>query len=348
MASAKDQTRAVVLRLQQLVGDLLDLDAIFASRRSVMLRGRSRVPLIDFETSARGRLLAAGYSDFVIESPPARAGGFGDRVLLSVNVEPVRAGFPWVAAGLFPLALASMTLMLGATFAVTFAGILLVHEFGHFFAARRHGMDVSWPYFIPAPFFFFGTLGAFIRVRSAIRDRIALFDMAVAGPLAGFVVALTALFVGLPLSTVVNPSDAVEGIHLGDSLIFKAIGAIVLPNYSPEQDVLLHPIAFAGWAGLLVTMLNLLPMGQLDGGHIAYAMFGRYQRVIASVVLLGLAVASFWWLGWLLWVVIGIMLRPNHPPTVIDEIPLTPRRRIVGWVAFAVFVLTFIPVPFVL
>jgi membrane-associated protease RseP (regulator of RpoE activity) len=339
-----DEIKERVRSIHHLIGDLLELDGVFSSRRSVVFRGLPRVPLPDFQMAAGGRLRAAGY-DYDIETarPP---GTLAERVLLSIRFEEATTRFPWVNVLLFVITIASVILQVGAQFAGWFLAILLFHEFGHFIAARQGNIDSSWPYFIPAPIIFiFGTLGAVISLRSPIRDRRALFDMAVAGPLAGAVVAIIALFVGLGQSTVVATPDSGTGLILGESLLFKWIAALVMPGVTGDQHILLHPIAFAGWAGLLVTMLNLLPMGQLDGGHIAYALFGRFQRQIAIAVMVGLAIASIWWPGWLIWVAIGFLMKPQHPPTLIDEIPLTKRRRILGWIALALFVLTFTPQP---
>lgn len=342
-ASRIEETKEKVSRIHNLVHDLLDLDAVFSSRRSVVFRGRPRVPFLDFQIAAGGRLAAAGY-DYNIETtqPP---GSLAERVLLSVRFEaPAAVTFPWVNLLLFAVTVVSMTFVVGGEFAAWFAAILLFHEFGHFIAARRWDIDTSWPYFLPFPNIL-GTMGAFIQLRSPIRDRIALFDMAVAGPLAGVVVSIIALFVGLGQSTVVASFDTTGGFILGESLLFKAIAAIVMPGVTADQNILLHPAAYAGWAGLLITMFNLLPMGQLDGGHIAYAMFGHRQRLIAYATLAGLAAASFWWPWWLIWVAIGLFLRPKHPPTLVDEIPLDPRRRMIGWLALAIFVLTVMPIP---
>ena len=339
----RDQIRERVGRIHNLINDLLDLDAVFSSRRSVVFRGRPRVPLVDFQIAAGGRLSAAGY-DFDIQTthPP---GALAERVLLSVQLEAPATGFPWLNILLFVLTVGSMTLFVGGEFTAWFLAILLFHEFGHFIAARRRQIDTSWPYFLPAPNIL-GTFGAFIQLRSPIRDRTALFDMAVAGPIAGFVVAVIALFAGLGQSTIVDSVETAGGFFLGESLLFKGIVAIVLPGVTAEQNILLHPVAYAGWAGLLVTMFNLLPMGQLDGGHIAYAMFGKRQRQIAIAVLIGLGIAAFWWPWWLMWIAIGLFLRPQHPPTLIDEIPLDRRRTILGWIALAIFIVTFTPMPF--
>lgn len=339
-----EETKEKVSRIHDLVHDLIDLDAVFSSRRSVVFRGRPRVPFFDFQTAAGGRLAAAGY-DYNIEitRPP---GTLVERVLLSVRLEsPAAVTFPWVNLALFLVTVASMTFVVGGEFAAWFVAILLFHEFGHFFAARHWDIDTSWPYFLPFPNIL-GTMGAFIQLRSPIRDRIALFDMAVAGPLAGVVVSIIALFVGLGQSTVVGSFDPTGGgFILGESLLFKAIAAIVMPGVAADQNIMLHPAAYAGWAGLLITMFNLLPMGQLDGGHIAYAMFGHRQKYIAYATIAGLAVASFWWPWWLIWVGIGFFLRPQHPPTLVDEIPLGPRRRMIGWLALGIFVVTVMPIP---
>lgn len=343
-ADREQMLRDKVVRIRRLIDDLLDLDAVYSTTRAVVMRGRPRVPMLDFKSAAAGRLAAAGYHyDIEVTQPP---GLFGERVLLSVQLEAVtQSKIPWLNIGLFILTAITMYLTLGLAATGWLLAILAFHEFGHFFAARYHGMDTSWPYFIPAPFFFFGTLGAVIRVRSPFHDRRALFDMAVAGPIAGFVVSLVALVIGLSMSTVTSVAETSNSIMLGESLLFDLLEPILVPGWQPGMTTLIHPVGFAGWAGLLVTMLNMLPMGQLDGGHIAYAMFGRYHRMIGAMVVVGLAIASFWWLGWILWVAIGLYMKLKHPPTLIDEIELTPSRRILGWIAYAILILSFIPVP---
>lgn len=329
--------------IRGLLDDLLVLEAMYSSRGTVVLRGTPRIPAPDFEDTARARLIAAGY-DAVVEasSGPEPAGG---RALVTVRLVKRAVRFPWVNVVLFAATVVSTTLLGGPSFAAWFLTILLCHEFGHFTLARRRQIDASWPYFIPAPNIL-GTFGAFIQLRSPIRDRVGLFDMAVAGPLAGFVVAIAALFVGLAKSTIVAATAEGPRLILGDSLLFRGIAALVLPGVGENQDILLHPIAFAGWAGLLVTMFNLLPLGQLDGGHIAYAILRRKQRWLALVAIAGLAAISIWWPWWLMWVAIGLFMRPEHPPTLIDEIPVGRTRQVLGWVALAIFVLCFTPVPF--
>jgi membrane-associated protease RseP (regulator of RpoE activity) len=233
----------------------------------------------------------------------------------------------------------------GIPFAFTLLLILGAHEFGHYFVSRYHHVEATFPYFIPAPTFI-GTFGAVIRMKSPIMDRRTLLDIGVAGPLAGVVVAIPALFIGLSLSEIV-PSVPEEGISLGTSLLFSLVVRIVNGAMPAEVNLILHPIAFAGWIGLLVTSLNLLPVGQLDGGHVAYAVLGKKQQVVAKALLIALFfLGVFGWMGWLVWGGILLVMGINHPPVVYDWIPLDFRRKIVGWLALVLFLMTFTPAPF--
>lgn len=238
-----------------------------------------------------------------------------------------------------------LSLWRGIPFSFTLIIILASHEFGHYFMAKRYEVDVTLPYFIPAPSFI-GTFGAFIKIKSPILDRRMLLDIGAAGPIAGLVVAMPVLLVGLMLSDV-RPALTETGTSLGSSLLFSLMSWIVHGSLPQEADIVLHPIAFSGWIGLLVTCLNLLPVGQLDGGHVAYAIFGRRQRSLARVIFLMLIILGFtMWVGWLVWAVILYLMRLDHPPVVYDWIPLDRRRRIIGWAAMVIFVLTFTPAPF--
>ncbi len=233
----------------------------------------------------------------------------------------------------------------GIPFSLTLILILGAHEFGHYLMSRRHRMDVSLPYFIPAPSLV-GTFGAFIKIRSPIMDRRTLLDIGAAGPLAGMVAAIPVLIVGLVLSRV-GPVHEESGISLGSSLLMSLLVWIVHGTIPERFDLVLHPLAFSGWIGLLVTCLNLIPVGQLDGGHVAYAVFGSRQRLIARVmigILVVLGVAA--WEGWLVWALILMIMGTTHPPVVYDWIPLDVPRRAVGWLTLAVFALTFTPSPF--
>ena len=193
---------------------------------------------------------------------------------------------------------------------------------------------------------FIGTFGAIIRMRSPIMNRRALFDIGVAGPIAGFVVAVVALVIGLSLSTVV-PKIGLYGLQLGEPLLLQFFAWLVFGPIPETYDIVLHPVGFAAWFGLFVTALNLLPVGQLDGGHVAFALFGRQQRTLAYAVLPILVVLGIWgWPGWLLWAGLTVLVGIAHPP-VIDPYAELGRGRVwVGWLAIAIFVLSFSPVPF--
>jgi len=274
---------------------------------------------------------------------------------------------------LFVATCASCWLSGGPVFAATLMTILLAHEMGHYVTARRHGIDVSLPYFIPVPFAI-GTMGAVIRMRSPIQSRDALLDVGAAGPLAGLVVAIPLLLLGLAQSpvTAIPSGSFLEGNSLGYLIAKWVVKGSVLPSHG--VDVQLSPMAEAAWVGLLVTFINLIPIGQLDGGHIASAFFGdRHERTARILHLLlglvGLVVAanlygearnagrpflgavSYGVLGalpWAVWLVlVWVLWRTSggryHPP--VGDAPLSPGRRALFWVMAALFLLLFTPVP---
>lgn len=241
-------------------------------------------------------------------------------------------------------------LVAGFPYAIALLAILLSHECGHYFLARAHRVDATLPFFIPAPpvIFFIGTLGAFIRMRSLPRDRRALFDIGAAGPWAGIMVAVPVLMLGLSLSEIRPASPGGEaGLFLGDSLLFKALTWLILGTTGDNVTIVLHPIALAGWVGLLVTALNLLPVGQLDGGHVVYAAFGeRWHRWISrgtlvTLIVLGVGGAA----TWLVWAVLLSFLGLRHPRLVDGETPLDRPRRWAAVATLAMFVVTFMPEP---
>ena len=237
----------------------------------------------------------------------------------------------------------------GVSFALSLLTILGTHEFGHYFTARYYGAAVSLPYFIPAPPpFIFGTLGAIIKMKSPARDRNSLFDIAAAGPLAGLVVAVPVLLVGLSWSRVVQIPPGFGGLIFGDSLLMRFLVYLTFGPIPPGMDVLIHPVGLAGWVGLFVTALNLFPVGQLDGGRIAYALFGRYHRQVSlgtfvALLTLGALTHSLNWVVWaaLLFFVIGV----RHTPPLDDLTPLSPRRWAVGIACLALLVVLIPPVP---
>ncbi len=236
----------------------------------------------------------------------------------------------------------------GFPFSLALMAILLAHELGHYGIARRHGMNVTLPYFIPAPPFIgiIGTFGAFIKMRSPARDRRVLLDVGAAGPLVGVAFAIPLLILGLNLSEV-RVIQAQEGMRLGSSILLHLASWVLFGPLPEGTDIIIHPVGFAGWIGLLVTSLNLIPVGQLDGGHIAYALLGEKQNIISKIVFAGLlGLGVFGWPGWLLWALLLSLMGFRHPPPLDGWVPLDRRRKVIGWLAVVVFGLTFIPIPF--
>ncbi len=234
-------------------------------------------------------------------------------------------------------------LLLGMPFAVTLMAILVAHEMGHYLTARRYGVDQSLPYFIPAPTFF-GTLGAIIFMRSQPADRRVLLNVAVMGPYAGLVLAIPATAWGLAHS---GAGEAGPGLQFGTSLLFSWLSGF----FAPDMAVIdLHPVALAGWVGLFVTSLNLIPAAQLDGGHVAYALFGRKQErfslaVVLALLALGLALGLERGTVWIFWALFLFVIGVRHPPVRDEALPLSRAGRLSGILALVVFVLTFTPVP---
>jgi membrane-associated protease RseP (regulator of RpoE activity) len=237
-------------------------------------------------------------------------------------------------------------LLSGLPFAATLLTILLAHELGHYFACRHHHIRVSYPFFIPAPTLI-GTFGAFILIRSPIRSVRALFDVGASGPLVGFVVALPPLVYGV-LHARVIPSFASDGnadLVFGVPLILRLVAAVVHPNVQ-ASDLLLHPVGRAAWVGLFATALNLLPVGQLDGGHIVRSVSARAHKWISWLIpAVLLVIGIFLWQGWLLWAGILLVLRFFRTPPIYDPTPLDPQRRFGAFIALIIFLLCFMPNP---
>jgi membrane-associated protease RseP (regulator of RpoE activity) len=233
----------------------------------------------------------------------------------------------------------------GVPFSLTLMLILGVHELGHFLMAKKNRVDASLPYFLPAPTFI-GTFGAFIKMRAPVQKRRALVEIGAAGPIAGFLIAVPALFVGLSASTIMTASDTV-GLKLGESILMKIATWIMYPGLSDGMDIMLHPVAFAAWIGMLVTMLNLLPIGQLDGGHIAYALLGKWYKKIGWSALGAILILSIFSANWLVWAALVYLLtRMKHPPILDSNSPVTKYEKLLGIITLVIFILTFIPVPF--
>ena len=279
---------------------------------------------------------------------------------------PTEAGAQmlWLLSGIFT----------GWPFALSLLGILLAHEFGHYLMSRRHKTAATLPYFIPLPFSLLGTMGAFIQMQAIPKNKRVLFDIGVAGPLAGMVIAIPVLFLGLTMSELGSVMPDPNGFLEGNSLLYLLAKYIVFGQFLPAPpdlsglpllqhwlqyfftgkpvpfggvDVFIHPVALAGWAGLLVTALNLIPVGTLDGGHITYAMFGDKIRKVYPFILGILAAMGFVWSTWWFWAALLFFLGRVHaePLDLITE--LDPRRRAVGALAIVIFILVFSPVPMV-
>lgn len=232
-------------------------------------------------------------------------------------------------------------LLQGLPFSLTLLAILMAHEMGHYVASVYHRVDASLPYFLPSPFL--GTFGAFIRVRSPIYSKRVLFDIGVAGPIAGFVFLLPALAIGLAFSKVI-PHIAQQGsLVFGAPLLERLLAWAIFPS-AGAYDVYLHPVARAAWVGMFATSMNLLPIGQLDGGHILYSFFPQRHKLISKIICVTMLPLGYFWPGWFLWAVILFLLGRRHP-LIYDPQPMSAGRRTLAWVALAIFILCFIYMP---
>jgi membrane-associated protease RseP (regulator of RpoE activity) len=246
-----------------------------------------------------------------------------------------------------PLSL-SRYLLGGLVYSFTILGILGAHEMGHYVACRIYRVDASLPYFLPAPLLV-GTMGAFIRIRQTIPNKRALFDIGVAGPIAGFVVAAPALVIGLALSNTARIPEAFSGFELGEPLLFRITAWLFFADVPSGYSINLHPIGFAAWFGLFATALNLFPVGQLDGGHIAYAVLGRRATYVTLAAGLSAVLLTFVSRSWLfpaiMMVVMIVLFGPRHPRTADEAEPLDRGRLLVALFALIIFVLCFTPAP---
>lgn len=329
----------------------------------------TRVPALEL----RGRLLVDSRWAYDLVSERFRALGYvlllreegGERVAFAVRGElPRRAGRNGVAGVLFGLTLLSVLwigslyeggsggpqdLWMGVPFAASLLGILMAHEMGHFLVAKWQRVPASLPYFIPMPLSLIGTMGAVIQTTAPPRNRRALLLLGAGGPVAGMVVALPVLIIGLAASTVrAVPMDG-SSFQEGNSLLYIGLKLLIFGRFLPSngEDVFINSVALAGWAGMLVTALNLIPAGQLDGGHIAYAVLGRKARWLTWVVFAALLALSPLWEGWLLWAGLVLLLGRAHSVPLDDVTPLRAGERIIALVALIIFVLVFIPIPLV-
>jgi hypothetical protein len=238
----------------------------------------------------------------------------------------------------------------GLPFTAALLGILAAHELGHYFMARRVGVSASLPYFIPMPLSLFGTMGAIIRTRSPMRDRRQLLAIGAAGPLAGLIVAVPTLIIGL-LRSQVQPIPMQEGLLVeGNSLLYLALKFVVFRQILPRggYDVFLDPVAFAAWAGLLLTSVNLIPAGQLDGGHIAYALMGKHARWLSRLTIIMTAALGFVWSGWFLWTVLLVVFGQQSAEPLDDVTSLTATQKAFAICMLILFAVLFTPLPMTL
>jgi membrane-associated protease RseP (regulator of RpoE activity) len=249
---------------------------------------------------------------------------------------------------LFILTVASTWLTGGLSYSIAVMLILLGHEMGHYFMSQRYGIPATLPFFLPLPYISpFGTLGAVIRMKGVVASRKALFDTGVAGPLISFFLSIPAIAIGLKYSHAIPLSHSPTDFIFADPLLFSFIQKLVMGPVPDNFIVMIHPIGFAGWVGLFVTALNLLPVGQLDGGHIAYALFGKKSRI---VFVTAIAVVAFFFLfysmAWFLILILMVLFGLRHPEPIENSTPLDWKRKLIGVITFIALILSFTPAPF--
>jgi membrane-associated protease RseP (regulator of RpoE activity) len=239
-------------------------------------------------------------------------------------------------------------LILGIPFSLSIMTILTCHELGHYFISRKEGMMTTLPYFIPMPLHFIGTFGAIIRMKSIVPSRKSLLKVGMSGPLAGFVVALPITVLGIYLSEIRIAPETEGALRLGDSLLFWVFARLIHTSIPPGHDLFLHPVAFAGWLGLFVTSMNLIPIGQLDGGHVAFSLFLRKRRYLYIPIFAGLVALGLLWFGWYIWALVALFIA-RRDPVIQDAItPLSTKQKIYSAITFVILVMTFVPQPFVI
>lgn len=348
--------------LREIAAEVMHVTAVQPAtqeyRGALRLRGELKIDAQAAYTHIAPRFRALGYTPFLrhdqdgvaIIAVPGTVTASESRLWLSLVLFALTVASTVFVGGWHPGpdGSAQYSLGLGLAFSTALLSILLAHELGHFLVARRLGVSVSYPFFIPMPLFLLGTMGAFIAMKEPPPDRRALLSIAIAGPLAGLVVAIPVVVLGLYLSEI-RPLVLESGILLeGNSLLYAALKIAVFGRFLPSggEDVLLHPVALAGWAGLLVTGLNLIPAGQLDGGHILFALFGaRVARMVTWVIAVILVAMGFLWPGWFVWAALIMLFGQQRAPLLNEVTPLTPRMQLLAVLGLVVFMLVFTPTP---
>jgi membrane-associated protease RseP (regulator of RpoE activity) len=329
---------------------------------TIHLRGRLKVPADKFYRSLRERVERIGYTPFLKEQEGQP--GSGNYELTAVpGVTPRIQLDARINLWLYVATVASVifagtqfnapsngfNIGGGLMFGLTVMAILTAHEMGHYVVGKLRGAPVSLPYFIPLPIIgIFGTMGAVIVQREPFEDRRTLLEVGIAGPLAGFIVAAPLLVLGLMLSRVqaIAPSPDAQMIIFGDSLLTQALTMLKFGQLAPGMDVISHPIMTGAWFGLLITGINLVPAGQLDGGHIAYAILGPYAKYLsyAMIAIFG-ALALLVSESWLIWAIMLLLFGRSHPPSLNQAVKLEPLHFALAIIAVLVLVLVFVPNP---
>ncbi|MGQ9465859.1 MAG: site-2 protease family protein [bacterium] len=237
-------------------------------------------------------------------------------------------------------------ILVGIPFSFSLMAILTCHELGHYFVSKKEGMITTLPYFIPVPFHFLGTFGAIIKMKSIVPSRKALLKVGMAGPICGFFVAFVISIIGIALSEVRTATPGGSYLKLGDSVLFYLLGKVIHPSIPAAADIFLHPMAFAGWIGFLVTSMNLIPIGQLDGGHVAYSILLKKQRMLYIPVILSLIGFGILWPGWIIWGFLAFILARKEPVIQDTITPLSKKEKLYALLPLIVLILTFIPQPF--
>lgn len=340
----------------QIVNDLKEYCAIETARENLIV-GKIYEPLAQNITAIKSYLATKGYSALFERQGVNHRIRFGKAITPMISKPKPLINIILLLATIFTTLLVGSInrggnpftrfadLILGIPFSLSIILILGSHELGHYLIARREGVSASLPYFLPVPHPLVGTMGAFIRIKSIIPNRNALVKVGAAGPLVGFFIALPVTIIGLKLSTLQVITETKNGIPLGSSILFHLLSKIFFGDVPKGYDVMLHPVAFAGWLGFFVTSLNLIPVGQFDGGHIAYAVMGSWRRIITIIVIAVLAVLGLYWPGWYVWAVLAVLLGLRHPKPQDEITPLGTKEKLLAIAALLILVLTFIPVP---
>lgn len=346
------------------LNDIISVDVIYGGAGEIILKGQLKDDMMISDALVTDRLRGLPGSPQLLSSRPKVA------IRVQLPGESNKRPIPWLNIVLFILTVFSTilsgaglegmdilgkpsliwsdpldVLKAGIPFSFALLGILLFHEFGHYILSRRNGVKVTLPFFVPFPNFV-GTLGAVIRSKSPFINRRQLMEVGAAGPLAGVALAIPFLIWGMAHPRFIpEPTNLGGMINLGSSLLIYIIEKLFSPIPPDGMISIMHPVAFAGWVGLLVTMLNLMPISQFDGGHVLYALFGKVQHKLAYLFIAILVALSFYWMGWLIWIAFGLLFKPSHPPTVLDDIPLGKKHKIIGYICILLFIICFMPVP---